>query len=98
MADERGRPALSPRDRRDPAAPSSPRWRVTPAPDGRGGQPPTGQQPKGPSPRWIVAILIVGLLALNLWISSQALKPNPRVQIPYSPTFIPSTSQRTAGG
>ena len=32
--------------------------------------------------------LAVGLLALNLWISSQALQPSPRVQIPYSPTFL----------
>jgi cell division protease FtsH len=31
---------------------------------------------------------VVGLLALNLWISSQALQPNPRVRIPYSPTFL----------
>jgi cell division protease FtsH len=35
-----------------------------------------------------VALLIVGLLALNLWISSQALQPNARVRIPYYPTFI----------
>jgi cell division protease FtsH len=33
-------------------------------------------------------LLVVGLLALNLWISSQALSPNPRVRIPYSPTFL----------
>jgi cell division protease FtsH len=33
-------------------------------------------------------VLVLGLLGLNLWISSQALKPNPRVRIPYSPTFI----------
>jgi cell division protease FtsH len=30
----------------------------------------------------------VGLLALNLWISSQALKPNAPIRIPYSPTFL----------
>ena len=36
----------------------------------------------------MVALLVVGLLALNLWISSQALQPNPRVRIPYSPTFL----------
>jgi cell division protease FtsH len=35
-----------------------------------------------------VVLLIVGLLALNLWISSQALQPNARVRIPYSPTFL----------
>src|SRR5205085_9419230 len=27
-------------------------------------------------------------LGLNLWISSQALQPNSRVRIPYSPTFL----------
>ena len=31
---------------------------------------------------------MVGLLALNLWISSQALQPNAPVRIPYSPTFV----------
>ena len=36
----------------------------------------------------MLLLLAVGLLALNLWISSQALQPSPRVQIPYSPTFI----------
>ncbi len=33
-------------------------------------------------------VLVLALLGLNLWISSQALKPNARVQIPYSPTFL----------
>ncbi len=28
------------------------------------------------------------LLALNLWVSSQALSPNPPIRIPYSPTFL----------
>jgi cell division protease FtsH len=32
--------------------------------------------------------VIAGLLALNFWISSQVLGPNPRVQIPYLPTFL----------
>jgi cell division protease FtsH len=32
--------------------------------------------------------VIVGLLGLNLWISSQALQPNAPVRIPYSPTFL----------
>jgi cell division protease FtsH len=36
----------------------------------------------------MVALLVLGLLALNVWISSQALKPNARVRIPYSPTFL----------
>jgi cell division protease FtsH len=33
-------------------------------------------------------MLVLGLLGLNLWISSQALQPNSRVRIPYSPTFL----------
>jgi cell division protease FtsH len=61
---------------------------VTPAPDGRG-TPPAGRRPPGrPNGRWLVALLLIGLLVLNFWISSQALKPNPRVSIPYSPTFL----------
>jgi cell division protease FtsH len=68
---------------------------VTPAPDGRGRRQPPGQPPRsGLSTRWLVALLIVGLLALNLWISSQALQPAARVQIPYSPTFV----QQVNGG
>jgi cell division protease FtsH len=61
---------------------------VTPAPDGRGGS--QQQQPKPPriNPRWLVVLLVVALLALNFWVSSQALKPNSRVRIPYYPTFI----------
>jgi cell division protease FtsH len=61
---------------------------VTPAPDGRGQKKPNGGVPSGPNPRWLIALLVVGLLGLNLWISSQVLKPNPRVRIPYSPTFL----------
>jgi cell division protease FtsH len=32
--------------------------------------------------------VVVVLLGLNLWISSQALQPNAPVRIPYSPTFL----------
>ncbi len=65
-------------------------WRVTPAPDGRGRPATTGgaKPPSGPNARWLVVLLIVALLALNFWISSQALKPTTRVRIPYSPTFL----------
>jgi len=31
---------------------------------------------------------VVGLLAVNLWISSQALSPNSPIRIPYSPNFL----------
>jgi cell division protease FtsH len=58
---------------------------VTPAPDGRGRP---AKPPSGPNIRWIAVILVIGLIALNFWISSQALSPSPRVRIPYSPTFL----------
>jgi cell division protease FtsH len=67
-------------------SPTPPAWKVTPAPDGRGGKQPT--PPRGPNWRWIAVVLVLGLLGLNLWVSSQALKPTPRVSIPYSPTFL----------
>ncbi len=41
-----------------------------------------------PNPRWLIALLIVVLLGLNFWLSSQALQPNSRVRIPFSPTFL----------
>ncbi len=63
-----------------------PAWKVTPAPDGRGRQQPT--PPRGPRARWLAVLFVLALLGLNLWISSQALQPSPRVSIPYSPTFI----------
>src|SRR5437016_41690 len=62
-------------------------WRVTPAPDGRGGRPQT-PPPRGPSARWVVVLVVLALLGLNLYISSQALQPASRVAIPFSPTFI----------
>ena len=86
MADQPTRREPQQRARQSPPASPSPGWKVTPAPDGRGGRRPG--QPGRPNTRWLVALLVVGLLALNLWISSQALKPNARVQIPYSPTFL----------
>src|SRR5215469_607853 len=85
MAEKTGRRETSPR-LRGGTTPPQPGWRVTPAPDGRGGQP--AKKPSGPNPRWLALILIVALLALNFWVSSQVLGPNPRVQIPYSPTFL----------
>ncbi len=36
----------------------------------------------------MVVLLVVVLLVVNFWISSQALQPTARVQIPYSPTFL----------
>jgi cell division protease FtsH len=68
-------------------APTGPGWRVTPAPDGRGGGQ-GGPPQRGPNPRWLIVLLVLGLLALNFYISARALQPAARVQIPYSPTFL----------
>jgi cell division protease FtsH len=70
--------------------PPQPGWRVTPAPDGRGRQP--AKPPSGRNIRWLAVLFILALLALNLWVSSRALSPSPRVQIPYSPTFLKQVS------
>jgi cell division protease FtsH len=88
MAEDNPRRPIAPRNRGSAEPPQPPGWKVTPAPDGRGQPRPGAKPPTSPNPRWLVALLIVGLLALNFWISSQALKSNPRVRIPYYPTFI----------
>jgi cell division protease FtsH len=36
----------------------------------------------------LVILVIVGLLALNYWIASNAVQPQERVQVPYSPFFL----------
>jgi cell division protease FtsH len=61
---------------------------VTPAPDGRGSN--NGQRPPSPNrnQRLLLVVIVLGLLGINLWVSSQALKPNPRVTINYSPAFL----------
>jgi cell division protease FtsH len=64
---------------------------VTPAPDGRGRSP--AKRPSGPNPRWLALFFIVALLALNFWVSSQVLGPNPRVRIPYSPMFLTQVNE-----
>ncbi|MBV9473576.1 MAG: ATP-dependent zinc metalloprotease FtsH [Solirubrobacterales bacterium] len=86
MADEPARRSAPPRGRPGTPTPRPPGWKVTPAPDGRGQRP--GTPSTGPRSRWIIAAVVVALLALNLWISSQALQPNAPVRIPYSPTFL----------
>jgi cell division protease FtsH len=63
-------------------------WRVTPAPDGRGATNTGGKPPTPNRTRWWIAGVVIVLLGLNLWISSQALQPNAPVRIPYSPTFL----------
>ncbi|MGI8505988.1 MAG: ATP-dependent zinc metalloprotease FtsH [Solirubrobacteraceae bacterium] len=87
MADPPARRASPPRDRPTPPVRRPPSWRVTPAPDGRGAPAGGSPSPPGPRSRWWIALLVVGLLALNLWISSQALQPNAPVRIPFFPTF-----------
>jgi cell division protease FtsH len=91
-ADDSSARSTRQRSRPGPPAPSGPGWKVTPAPDGRGTQE-KPRPPRSPNPRWLIALLVVGLLALNLWISSQALQPIARVAIPYSPTFLAEVKQ-----
>jgi cell division protease FtsH len=88
MADEPQRRQAPPRGRPGTLPEGSPGWRVTPSPDGRGGQGGKPPNPRRRFSRWWIAALIIGLLAINLWISSRALQPNARVRIPYSPTFL----------
>ena len=87
MSDQPAQRDAPPRERSKPPNPPLPGWKVTPAPDGRGPKPNQPQRPRRTSRWWIVGLVVV-LLGLNLWISSQALKPNARVRIPYSPTFL----------
>ncbi|MCW2951306.1 MAG: ATP-dependent metalloprotease FtsH [Conexibacter sp.] len=68
-----------------------PNWRVTPAPDGRGAPSRPPRPPRGPrllAGRWWILGFVIVLLGINYYISSQALKPNERVKVPYSPTFL----------
>jgi cell division protease FtsH len=88
VPDQQSRRQTPARGRSDPPNRFPPGWRVTPAPDGRGGEGKSPTPPTRANSRWLVVLLILGLLALNLWISSQALQPNARVRIPYSPTFL----------
>jgi cell division protease FtsH len=89
MAEEPAPRQATPRNRRgEPPTRIASGWRVTPAPDGRAGQGSSPSPPNRRNARWFVILLIAGLLALNLWVSTQALKPNARVRIPYSPTFL----------
>src|SRR5947209_10406822 len=87
MAEDTGNRGTQRRNRSGLGRPNTPGWRVTPAPDGRGGGTPGTPAPRT-NGRWIVALIVLGLLLLNFWISSQALQTNKRVRIPYFPTFI----------
>ncbi|MGZ4253638.1 MAG: ATP-dependent metallopeptidase FtsH/Yme1/Tma family protein, partial [Solirubrobacteraceae bacterium] len=87
MSDDPQRRDAPQRDRGNTPA-RGPGWRVTPPPRGQANRPQQGTPAPRRNQRWIIAALIVGALALNLWVSSQVLKPNARVRIPYSPTFL----------
>ena len=41
--------------------------------------------------------MVVVLLGINLWVSSQALKPNAPIRIPYSPTFLNEVQAKNVG-
>ena len=93
MAEPPPRLPLSGRQRSDQQdSQRPPGWKVTPAPDGRGRRPPDQARSKR-NQRIVLLVVVLGLLGLNLWVSSQALKPNPRVQIPYYPTFLTAVDQ-----
>ncbi|MHB8694086.1 MAG: ATP-dependent zinc metalloprotease FtsH [Solirubrobacteraceae bacterium] len=100
MADEPTRRTQTPpRPGSGDSGSRSPGWRITPAPDGRGGdKKPAAPKPRGPNARWLVALLVLGLLGLNIWISSEALKPNARVRIPFYPTFSQQVDSKNVLG
>ena len=59
----------------------------TPPPAPRGSSPAPPQRPwYRPSPRWIVLLLAV--LALDLFITTRVMEPESRVRVPYSPFFL----------
>ncbi len=92
MADQAQRRTPVNGERPSPPANRPPGWRGTPPPVmGRGRD---GQQPSPSRSRWWIALAVAALLAINLWISSQALQPNAPVRIPYYPTFV----QQVKGG
>ena len=73
----------------DPDRPTLPGWRISrPGRPATGSGQPPGQKPSGPNGRWVVFLIVLGLLALNLYISYEFQQPASRVQIPYSPTFL----------
>jgi cell division protease FtsH len=87
MADDQPRRSAPTRTRPGSAPPTPPSWRVTPAPDGRG-RSPGSPKPSRPNGRWLIIGLVLAVLILNVWVSSNALSPTSRVRVPYSPTFL----------
>jgi cell division protease FtsH len=64
-----------------------------PPPAPRGSSPTTPQRPWfRPGPGWI--LLILAVLALNIFVSTRATEPAERVRVPYSPFFLDQVRSR----
>ena len=82
-------PATSPSADQRPPAPgdeTTPQWRVSPSPDGRGAQP-AERPPLIPRDRRWWAFF-AGLLVLNLVLSFATSRPAARERVPYQPFFV----------
>ena len=93
MADPPARRPTDQRGRAKPPAPGTHGWRVTPAPDGRGANR-SPRAPRSGRSRWWIAAVVAGLLGVNLWVSSLALKQNAPIKVPYYPTFVNQVTKR----
>ncbi len=67
--------------------PEKPPWRVSPAPDGRGGPPPKGPMKSGISWRRFGIILLV-LFTLNFFLTTLLPGADKPARISYNPTFL----------
>jgi len=56
-------------------------------PPANGGGPRRPQLPRSPVSRWWI-VFVIGLLAINFYVSSRATQPASRVRVPYSPFFL----------
>ena len=75
--------------RRRRPAPDHPGWRIDPGDNGRGTPAPARDRTRPP---WFWILL--GLVALNLWIVGTVTRGPARAEVPYEPVFI---AQVTAG-
>jgi cell division protease FtsH len=69
-----------------PESENTPQWRVSPAPDGRGGQT-DDNAPLIPRDKWFWSLL-GGLLLLNLVVAFATAGAAARQQVPYQPFFV----------
>ncbi len=81
------RPGMPGRDKRPSADNEKPPWRVSPAPDGRGGPPPKGPMKSGLSWQRFFTIMLV-LLALNFFLATLLPGGDKPGRISYTPTFL----------